>query len=89
MKALRNALLWIARLGSKPVHQVYLHDAPIGETVFMMGVYGEVLGSDGTSIEIAFDGDPEPFELFVYGYQFRVVRSKKAPSWKTSKRRAS
>lgn len=83
MKALRNALLWLANIGRKPVHQVHLHEAPkIGGTFFMMGVYGEVLGADGTSIEIAFDGDPEPFELFVSGYKVRLIRSKKAPSWK-------
>ena len=84
MKALRHALLWLANLGRKPVNQVYLHDAPIGGTVFMMGVYGEVIGSDGISIEIAFDRDPEPFDLFVSGYQVRLVRSKKSPSWKRS-----
>ena len=50
----------------------------------MMGVYGEVIGSDGISIEIAFDRDPEPFDLFVSGYQVRLVRSKKSPSWKRS-----
>lgn len=82
MKALRNALLWLVNLGRKPVHQVHLHDAPIGGTVFMMGIYGEVIGSDGRSIEIAFDGDPEPFELFISGYRVRLVRSKEAPSWK-------
>lgn len=82
MKAFRNVLLRIANLGRRPVNQVHLHDAPVGGTVFIMGVYGEVIGSDGLSIEIAFDGDPEPFELFVRGYKFRLVRSKKSPSWK-------
>ena len=83
MKTLRRALLWLANLGRKPVTQVHLHDAPkIGETVCLMGVYGEVLGADGISMEIAFDGDPEPFELFISGYKVRHIRSEKPPSWK-------
>jgi hypothetical protein len=93
MKALRNALLWLANLGRNPVHQVHLHELPPeGGTVYFLGVFGEVtcsvVGDPDLQIPdclwVAFDGNPEPFELFVGGRRVCFVRSKKDPSWKRS-----
>jgi len=92
MSALKKLLLRAIALFGGSVQEIHLHALPeVGSTVYLSGVFGEVLLSRRGShafgcvprhrMVVAFEEQPQPFRLFAEGLPVDLSISQEIPRW--------